>query len=228
MRTQRLLDISISLITLMCFLPIFIPIIILLKFTGEGEVLYIQPRIGKNGKEFGLFKFATMLINSPTSGAGPITIKDDPRVLPVGKFLRKSKVNELPQLINVLLGHMSLVGPRPMTIDTFGIYPINIQNIINSVRPGLSGIGSIIFRDEEKIISSKLEPFNFYKKSIAPYKATVEIWFVNNNNLSTYLKVIFCTIWVVFRPESKLVWKTFPFVPKPPHNLQSELGFFRK
>ena len=117
MRTQRFLDISISIITLICLLPVFIPIIILLKFTGEGEVIYNQPRIGKNGKKFGLFKFATMLKNSPTSGAGPITIKDDPRVLPVGRFLRKSKVNELPQLINVLFGEMSIVGPRAEDIS---------------------------------------------------------------------------------------------------------------
>ena len=98
-----------------------------LKFTGEGEIFFLQQRIGKNGEIFRLFKFATMLKDSPIKGTGTITVRNDPRILPVGNFLRKSKINELPQLLNILLGDMSIIGPRPLTKQTFQSYPISIQ-----------------------------------------------------------------------------------------------------
>ena len=112
---KRLFDIIVSSIALIVVSPLFIPIIILLRLTGEGKVFYIQQRIGKRGLPFGLYKFATMLENSPNMSGGDVTSGNDPRVLPMGKFLRKSKINELPQLLNIINGEMSLVGPRPMT-----------------------------------------------------------------------------------------------------------------
>ena len=116
---DRLLDILLSGIALLVFSPLMIPISIILKLTGEGEIFFLQERIGKGGHKFKLIKFATMLKNSANIGTGTVTVKGDPRVLPVGKFLRKTKINELPQLLNILVGDMSVIGPRPLTSQTF-------------------------------------------------------------------------------------------------------------
>ena len=140
---QRVLDIIFCSTAIILLLPVIFPILIILRFTGEGEILYKQKRVGMYGKEFILFKFATMLKNSPSMGAGDITLHNDPRVLPFGTFLRKTKINELPQLLNILNGDMSIVGPRPMVPKTYSKYSKSARLIMNTVRPGLTGIGSI-------------------------------------------------------------------------------------
>ena len=118
----RFFDIVFSLLGILFLGPLLIPISILLLFTGEHKVFYKQNRVGKCGKIFGLLKFATMLENSPNLPGGDITSGNDPRVLPLGKFLRKTKLNELPQLVNIILGDISLVGPRPLTPNNFSFY----------------------------------------------------------------------------------------------------------
>ena len=132
---DRYFDVMFAGIFLLILSPLFVIITIVLKYTGEGEIFYLQQRIGRNGKSFSLFKFATMLKNSPNIGTGTITVKDDKRVLPVGIFLRKSKLNELPQLFNILFGDMSLIGPRPLTPQNFASYSDDVQFIIGQVRP---------------------------------------------------------------------------------------------
>ena len=107
---QRMLDIFFSGLAIFCLSPLLLPIACILRITGEGEVFFIQNRVGRKSDQFGLIKFATMLKDSPNIGTGEITINNDPRVLPLGKFLRKSKINELPQLWNILVGDMSVVG----------------------------------------------------------------------------------------------------------------------
>ena len=149
---QRFFDILFSSIALIVLSPLLVPVAILLRLTGEGEIFYIQNRIGRNGQPFGLIKFATMLKNSPNIGNGDITVINDPRVLPAGRFLRKTKINELPQIINIFKGDMSIVGPRPMVPKTFERYGQE-GKLISQVRPGLTGVGSIIFRDEDVLIS---------------------------------------------------------------------------
>lgn len=222
----RFFDILFSASALLLFLPLFLVIIIILRFTGEGEIFYLQDRIGKNGKVFKLFKFATMLKNSPKLGSGSITLKNDPRVLVFGFFLRKTKINELLQLINVLLGQMSLVGPRPMTYETFNAYVESQKTIISSVSPGLSGIGSLVFRDEENLLSDSitLDPIEFYRNIIAPYKAKLEISFIENKSLLNYFIVIFLTILILIRPNYAIIWKFFPFLPLPPEEIKKHLG----
>ncbi|MDC1188034.1 sugar transferase [Gammaproteobacteria bacterium] len=217
---QRFFDVILSFMALILLSPLLLPIIIILKFTGEGEIFYIQQRSGLAGKEFGLLKFATMLKNSPNIGAGDITIKSDPRILPFGKLLRKSKINELPQILNILMGHMSVVGPRPMVPNTYANYSPEAQMKLNTVRPGLTGIGSIIFRDEEIFLAGREEPMTFYKENIIPYKSKLEIWFVSNNSMSLYLKVIFVTAWVVIFPLSKIAKKVFKNLPEMPSILK--------
>jgi lipopolysaccharide/colanic/teichoic acid biosynthesis glycosyltransferase len=222
---DRFFDILLSGVALLLLSPLLVPIVIALRFTGEGEVFFLQERIGKNGKKFKLFKFATMLKNSPNIGTGTVTMKGDPRVLPVGLFLRKTKINELPQLINIFFGHMSVIGPRPLTMQTFGAYSETTQSLIKQVRPGLSGVGSIIFRGEEDIMHGATASVDFYANVIAPYKGELEEWFVSNKSLYIYFVAIFVTIWVVIFPNTKKVWVVFKDLPKPPTELKQLLNY---
>ncbi|MBO72891.1 MAG: lipid carrier--UDP-N-acetylgalactosaminyltransferase [Flavobacteriales bacterium] len=216
---QRVLDIIFCSTAIILLLPVIFPILIILRFTGEGEILYKQKRVGMYGKEFILFKFATMLKNSPSMGAGDITLHNDPRVLPFGTFLRKTKINELPQLLNILNGDMSIVGPRPMVPKTYSKYSKSARLIMNTVRPGLTGIGSIFFRDEEKFLSNNKDSMDFYQTTIIPYKSLLELWFVDNNSIYLYFKIIIVTVWVVLFPKSKNYLYFFKELPKKPDSL---------
>lgn len=212
---KRLCDIIASVIIILLLSPLFIPIIIGLKLTGEGYIFYYQKRIGYRNRYFNIIKFATMLKNSPNIGTGIITLRNDPRVLPMGKFLRKTKINELPQVFNVLLGDMSIVGPRPLVDKTFNAYPEDIRNKIYNCKPGITGIGSVVFRDEEKLMSdTKQPPAEFYEKQIAPYKGELELWYQRHQGFGVDLMIIFLTVWVVIFPKSNLAHKVFKDLPK--------------
>ena len=208
-----------SSIALAMLFPFLIPVIIILKLTGEGEIFYIQERCGRDNNPFGLFKFATMLKDSPNIGSRELTIPADPRVLPFGKFLRITKLNELPQLWNILVGDMSLVGPRPMVPNTYAYYPEPARSILNTVRPGLTGIGSIVFRDEERFFAHRKEPMEFYRENIIPYKSDLEVWFVENYSIWLYFKIIFVTAWVVTFPASTIATRAFKGIPRLPESL---------
>lgn len=216
----RFFDIFFSGLALIVLAPILLPVIVILRFTGEGEVFYIQQRVGKDGKMFGIWKFATMLKDSPNMKNAYITTHGDPRVLPFGKFLRKSKVNELPQLINILKGDISIVGPRPQVKAHLDLYPQDKLDDIISIKPGLTGIASLFFRDEETMISrSQMDPKAFYKAYIAPYKSELELWYKKNQNLYTYFMLIILTAWSVIFSNSKLYKKVFKDLPIPPKEL---------
>ena len=213
--SKRLLDIIVSILALLFLLPVFVPIVIILRFTAEGEVFYFQQRIGMNNSKFWIWKFATMLKDSINMGTGSITLQNDFRVTRIGKFLRKTKINELPQIINIIKGDISLVGPRPLVTKTFEAYSQDVQQKIYNVKPGLTGIGSIVFRDEEKIISyvKDEDPHIFYKRVIAPYKGKLEMWYQSNRSFLIDLKLIFITAWVILFPKSKLYEKWFKDLP---------------
>jgi lipopolysaccharide/colanic/teichoic acid biosynthesis glycosyltransferase len=221
---QRLFDVIFSALALLVLSPLLIPLMILLRFSGEGEIFFIQQRVGLDGQPFGLLKLATMLKNSPNIGTGTVTVKGDPRVLPVGKFLRKTKLNELPQLINILKGDMSIIGPRPQTQRCFDAFPKAVQAQIVKVRPGLSGIGSIVFRDEENLLHGHQQQERYYDVVIAPYKGALEEWYVANQGLRTYFLLIVLTIWVVLLPKSSIVWRVFENLPSPPLELAEAFG----
>ena len=216
---KRFLDVVLSFLALVVLSPFLLPVVVILRFTGEGEVFYIQERAGRGGNSFGLYKFATMLKNSPNIGAGEITVRGDPRVLPFGQLLRKTKLNELPQLWNIFIGDMSVVGPRPMVLNTYAHYPEEARQKLDTIRPGLTGIGSIIFRDEERYLADRDEPMEFYREHIIPYKSDLELWFVENNTLWSYIKIIFVTAWVVVFPSSNMVDKAFDGIPSLPDSL---------
>jgi lipopolysaccharide/colanic/teichoic acid biosynthesis glycosyltransferase len=212
---KRLFDIFASGIAILLVLPLGVVVAIILRFTGEGEIFYRQNRVGRNGNIFAVLKFATMLKDSPNLGTGTITQKNDPRVLPIGGFLRKTKLNELPQLWNIFIGDMSVVGPRPLTKETRDYIPREILDEIQDVQPGLTGIGSIVFRDEENIIHQSGEDYHaFYKREIAPYKGTVELWYKRKKSFLLDMKIIFVTAWVVLFSGSKIADSAFPDLPK--------------
>jgi lipopolysaccharide/colanic/teichoic acid biosynthesis glycosyltransferase len=213
--SKRLLDVMISATLIVLLSPLLLPIIIALMLTGEGYVFYSQKRIGLDNHYFNILKFATMLKNSPNMGSGLITLRNDPRVTPVGKFLRMTKINELPQVFNVLLGDMSIVGPRPLVDKTFTAYPKNVQDRVYNCKPGITGIGSIVFRDEEALMSmTSIPPHEFYHKIIAPYKGELELWYQEHQSLWVDLLIMFLTGWVVIFPKSQLVFSIFSNLPK--------------
>ena len=221
----RLFDVCFASLALVVLSPLFIPTVIILKMTGEGEIFFLQRRVGRYGKMFGLIKFATMLKNSENMGTGTVTVKNDPRVLPVGKILRKTKVNELPQLLNILFGHMSVIGPRPQDQRCFDAFPNSMHEVITSVPPGLSGIGSIVFRDEEDLMDGADDPDAFYDRVIMPYKAELEAWFVNNRGVLLYFQLIFLTVFAVTLPGRANAWGWFGDLPAPPSILAKSLGY---
>ena len=212
---KRIMDVMFSILAIILLLPLFIPITLLLLLTAEGQVLYFQERLGYKNKPFQIWKFATMLKNSLQIGSGSITLKNDFRVTRVGKFLRKTKINELPQIVNILKGDISFVGPRPLILSSFEVYSESIQSKIYNVQPGLTGIGSIIFRDEESLLSAikDEDPHVYYKRVIAPYKGDLELWYQKNRSLLTDFKILFITAWVVLFPSNLLVYKVFKDIP---------------
>ena len=216
---QRFFDIVFSGIALVLLSPLLLPLIFILRVTGEGEIFFPQNRVGLRGKNFKLYKFATMLKDSPNMGSGTVTVKNDPRILPIGRFLRKTKINELPQLINIFNGDMSVIGPRPQTQRCFDAFPKSSQIEIIKVRPGFSGIGSIIFRNEEDMMDANNEPDKFYDEIVMPYKGSLENWYVSHQNIFSYFSLIGLTVWVVLGFSTKLVWKLFKELPRPPEAL---------
>jgi lipopolysaccharide/colanic/teichoic acid biosynthesis glycosyltransferase len=214
---KRILDFLLALLALVILIVPLAIIMIALRFSGEGEVFYRQVRIGFHNSTFGIWKFATMLKDSPNIGTGSLTVRGDPRVTRVGRALRATKINELPQLINVLTGEMSFVGPRPQMKVDFDIYPEHVRDTIYNARPGVTGICSVVFRDEERLLSHPgVDPRVFYEEKIAPYKGALEMWYLDRRSLLTDLRLVVLTAWVVFVPESTIVYRTFTDLPPKP------------
>jgi lipopolysaccharide/colanic/teichoic acid biosynthesis glycosyltransferase len=217
----RSFDILFSSLAIIILLPFMLPIIIVLKLTGEHYVFYKQMRVGRYGKEFALLKFATMLKDSPNLPGGLFALKDDPRILPIGKFLRKTKINELPQLINVLTGQMSIVGYRPLVRQGYAMYSGEIKQKLYHLRPGLSGMGSIILRNEEEILHNIENKDDFYRNVIIPYKGKLESWYVDNQSLLAYFKIIVVTVFVILKPSLYIWQKAFRGLPPIPREFEA-------
>lgn len=216
---QRQLDILISCMALLVCSPFFFLLVILLKVTGEGEVFFFQERVGFNGRIFYLIKFVTMLKDSPNIGTRTVTVKNDARVLPLGRFLRASKINEIPQLVNVLKGDMSLIGPRPQAPQNFSFFTPEVQEDLKLSRPGLSGVGAIVFRNESELLVNKAEPLQFYQTVISPYKGELESWYVKNVSATLYFKLLIITVLTVLVSVKPHTIISYLRLPKPPHNL---------
>lgn len=216
----RFFDILFSGIAIVVLFPFMIPIMIGLKLTGEHDIFYCQERIGKGGKPFKVIKFATMLRDSPNLPGGLITSDNDPRILPMGNFLRRTKINELPQLLNIFVGQMSVIGYRPFARKHYDLYSEEVKAKINTIVPGLSGIGSVVFRNEEEILHKAADREYVHDKIITPYKGQLECWYVEHRNAATYFKLIILTVIVVIKLDSKVWTKWFKDLPEIPDNLK--------
>ena len=212
---KRLVDIFLSVLLIILLSPILAIIIIALILFNRRDIFYLQKRIGLNNEVFGILKFSSMQKNSENLPGGIITIRNDPRVTKIGKILRITKLNELPQLFNVLIGEMSFVGPRPLIKKGFDLYPPDVQSFIYHSKPGITGISSIIFRDEERLVTeSELEPFEFYEKYIFPYKGQLEKWYFENKSFVVDFLILILTGIKIISPVSRLEFKIFPSLPK--------------
>ena len=220
---KRFFAIMLSGFAILVLSPLLIPVMIILKCTGEHDIFYGQERIGYKNCRFKMLKFATMLRNSPNMAGGLHTTHGDPRVLPFGRFLRKTKINELPQLFNIFLGDMAIVGPRPLVDKTFEPYSDEVKAKIYNVRPGLTGIGSVVFRDEETLLSEcvakGMDIDEAYAKVVSPYKGALEMWYQEHIGFWTDAWLIFLTAWVIVFPESRLMDKIFRDLPNRPREI---------
>lgn len=220
---KRCLDVALASLALVLLAPLLLVVAAILRFTGEREVFYRQTRIGTGGEPFHILKFATMLKDSPNLPGGDITGHRDPRVLPVGRILRRTKINELPQLLNVVAGDMSLIGPRPLTPRIYDRFPDAYKEAIRPLRPGLSGIGSIVFRDEERLLAGSENRESLYMSVIQPYKAELEIWYACHRSVWLDVKLIVLTLLAV-AGWSRNPARFLPSLPPPPPDLRESMN----
>lgn len=190
---MRVFDIFFASFLLLLLLPIFFFVICWNFSTSEHEIFFRQVRIGKDGKEFNILKFATMLKGSEKMGSRGFVDENDFRLLPLGSFFRTFKINELPQLLNVIKGEMSLVGFRPLTRETYNKVISMSESVAYSVKPGITSLASIVLRNEEKLISLTRNKEKFYNEMILPLKAFLDNWWAKNNSLWNYLIILFIT-----------------------------------
>ncbi|MCC6240696.1 MAG: sugar transferase [Phycisphaerales bacterium] len=217
---RRLIDIVASgMILLVISIPL-LTVMLILRLTGEGEIWFLHERIGQGGRRFKVYKFATMRKDSEWTGNKDITLRNDPRVLPFGKFLRKTKINELPQLINIFMGDMSFVGWRPLIPKSFEYYPQHIQQQITRLKPGLTGIGSVVFCDEEAITARTVKPPQLvYREDIAPYKGELELWYQQRRSFWLDMRLILLTMVAIVKPQTRLYEKWLKELPPRPASL---------
>ena len=188
---KRGIDILFSLIGLICLFPFFIFISFLIFITSKGGVFFVQLRVGKNNKDFKLYKFRTMVLNSDNKGL--LTVgNNDKRITKLGYYLRKNKLDELPQLINVLNGTMSLVGPRPEVRKYVNLYNSEQKSILD-VKPGITDLASIMYYNENEILANSVNPEQTYINEIMPIKLELNKQYINEMSLLTDLKIIFKT-----------------------------------
>ncbi len=198
---KRLADIILSLLAMIVVSPVFIIVSVLIKLTGE-DVFFFQKRIGQYEKDINLIKFTTMPKGSEKSGS--ITTSADPRPSKLGKYLRKTKINEMPQLINIFIGSMSIVGPRPLLREHAEIYPEEKRRKIYSMKPGLIGIGSLYFHDEDSLLASVDNTTQYYEEVIMPKKAELELWYNQNWNILLDCRLCLLSLLILLRLKREI------------------------
>lgn len=213
---KNLCDYLGALFLLFLLSPLFFLTAFLLLLLNK-RVFYAKSRMGFQSKSFTILKFVTMIPNSHHMPHGTMTIGNDPRITPIGRILRKIKIDELPQLWNVLKGEMSFVGPRPLDQSEFDCYDEEVKTNIYSVKPGITGIGSVIFRNEDKILSHpSVAPSVLYKEFIAPYKGQLELWYLEHRSFYVDFMLLLLTIVAIFSNNDRIVYRVFPSLPQRP------------
>ncbi len=198
MLQKRIFDIVFAMLGIIFLSPLFILIAISIKLTSSGPVFFRQQRVGQYTKIFWIHKFRTMINNSEQLGP-KITVSGDKRITLIGRLLRKTKLDELPQLIDVILGDMSLVGPRPEVPEYVAYYPLEVKDIIFSVKPGITDWASIYMIDESNILATAMDPKKLYIETVLPQKLEFAVKYVNSYSLSQDIKIIVTTILKIIR-----------------------------
>jgi lipopolysaccharide/colanic/teichoic acid biosynthesis glycosyltransferase len=198
---KRLFDIAFSFLGLAALFPLFVLIIILMKLDSKGPVFYKGERIGKDGKPFKMYKFRTMSADADRMGDSPSCADDDPRITRIGAFLRKYKLNEIPQLINVLNGEMSFVGPRPEVPSEVETYSEEERRIL-TVKPGITDYASIAFHNEGEILKGSSDPHQAYREKIKPGKLRLALKYVDESSFWVDLKILLGTFLTLVRTRS--------------------------
>jgi lipopolysaccharide/colanic/teichoic acid biosynthesis glycosyltransferase len=201
MATKRLEDIVVAAIGIVILAPVFAVIAIAIRLEDGGPVFYRQVRVGRAGRPFEIDKFRSM-IPAPRGAGSPLTIAGDPRVTRVGAFLRRAKLDELPQLFNVLQGEMSLVGPRPEAPDLMLHYSRSQRAVMVSVRPGMTDYASVLLRDESELLARAPDPARFYRERIMPLKCELCARYVNDMGPLTDMRIVLATIWSIVFPRA--------------------------
>ncbi len=194
---KRAFDLFFSIFGLVTLFPLFACIAAWIKLDSPGPVFFRQIRVGQHGKHFGIFKFRTMVIDAEAQGL-QITTGNDPRVTKSGKFLRHYKLDEIPQLINVFMGDMSFVGPRPEVPRYVALYPPSIHERLFSVRPGITDLASIQFKDENKLLEIAADVEKTYIEEIMPVKLKLNEQYISNRSFITDVQIILRTLKAVF------------------------------
>jgi lipopolysaccharide/colanic/teichoic acid biosynthesis glycosyltransferase len=201
MATKRLEDIVVAAIGIVILAPVFAVIAIAIRLEDGGPVFYRQVRVGRAGRPFEIDKFRSM-IPAPKGAGSPLTIAGDPRVTRVGALLRRVKLDELPQLFNVLQGEMSLVGPRPEAPDLMLHYSRSQRAVMVSVRPGMTDYASVLLRDESELLARAPDPARFYRERIMPLKCELCARYVNDMGPLTDMRIVLATIWSIVFPRA--------------------------
>jgi len=197
MLSKRLFDLVFVIPGLIILSPVFLVVGFLIKSKDGGAILFKQTRVGKGGKHFKVLKFRTMVVDAEKLGA-KVTTGNDPRITPVGAFLRKYKLDELPQLINVLIGNMSLVGPRPEVPEYVEFYPQETKDVIFSVHPGITDKASIEFVNENELLTGSENPIEDYKNKVLPVKLAYSVEYVKERSLWVDFNLILKTVSAIF------------------------------
>jgi lipopolysaccharide/colanic/teichoic acid biosynthesis glycosyltransferase len=211
---KRLFELLTALLLILLLIPVWLPVILIQWLSGNHQVFYHSVRVGLHGKKFMMHKFSTMIQGSPDTLTREITLKNDPRILPFGKFFRKTKLDELPQLMNVAKGEIGFVGPRPLPPRHFAYYTPEQQAVLLRMKPGITGLASVYFRDEAALFGQyDMPPEECYARIITPRKAALEIWYYEHRSFWLDLKILLSTVAVVINKNSCLPAKLFKNVP---------------
>ncbi len=189
---KRIIDLSASILGLICLSPVLVTVAFLIWLTDRGNPFYTAPRVGKHFRLFKMIKFRSMILNADSTGVDS-TGNNDQRITSIGKFIRRFKIDELPQLVNVLKGEMSLVGPRPNVEREVRLYSEQERRLLN-VRPGITDMSSIVFADEGKILADKADPDIAYNQLIRPGKSRLGLFYIDNHSFSIDLKIVLLTV----------------------------------
>jgi lipopolysaccharide/colanic/teichoic acid biosynthesis glycosyltransferase len=196
---KRIFDFTFSLFALIIFSPVIIIISLIIWLYDFGPVFYMAPRVGKNGKLFKMFKFRSMVVNADKIGASSTT-KSDKRITPIGRFVRNYKLDEIPQFMNVLIGQMSIVGPRP-EVKHFTDMFTEEEKAILTVKPGITDFATIWNADEGKILEGSEDPDKTYMELIWPEKKRLQLKYIAERSFLVDIKIIFLTLVAIFRKK---------------------------